>query len=196
MHPLTSFDDVGDPTGTPVLYFHGGGDSRLTRHPDASIAESVGIRLIAIDRCRLVDPRRTLVSWGRDVGRLADELDLREFSVLGWSAGGPHALAAAAANPGRVRHVAVVAGMPPAKGLRAMPRDVRSVVRLARISPRLAVPPLTRWSRQPLPPTGSAECDRAYTEGRVESFREGALWLALELAMLGRPWGFELSAVT
>src|SRR5438093_583679 len=171
MHPLTSFDDVGDPTGTPVLYFHGGGDSRLSRHPDESIAESVGIRLIAVDRCRLFDPRRTLVSWGRDVGCLADELELREFSVLGWSAGGPHALAAAAMNPGRVRHVSVVAGMPPPKGLRAMHRDVRRISRLARISPRLAVPSLTRWSRKPLPPTGSPECDRAYLEGRLESFR-------------------------
>jgi len=191
VHPLTSFDDVGDPTGTPVFYFHGGGDSRLSRHPDDTIAESVGVRLIAVDRCRLVDSKRTLLSWGRDVAALADDLGLREYSVLGWSAGGPHALAAAAASPGRVRHVAVVAGMPPAKGLRAMPRDVRQVTRLARLNPRLALRSLTKWSRQPVPPTGSAECDRAYAEGRVESFREGPLWLALELAMLGRPWGFD-----
>ena len=194
-HVLTSYDDVGDRGGAPVLYFHGGGDSRLSRHPDDSILASLGVRLIAVDRCRLVDPRRTLLSWGRAVGELADELGLREFAVLGWSAGGPHALGAAAALPNRVRHVAVVAGMPPPEGLRAMPRDVRQVVALARISPRLASPPLARWGRRVPDPTGDPECDRAYAEGRAESFREGARWLALELAMLGRPWGFDLEDV-
>ena len=37
--------------------------------------------------------------------------------------------------------------------------------------------------------------DAAYTRGRVESFRDGGLWLARELAYLGRPWGFELDEV-
>jgi pimeloyl-ACP methyl ester carboxylesterase len=72
-----------------------------------------------------------------------------------------------------------------------MPSDVRRVIRLSRISPRLALRSLSRWSKLPVPPTGSEECDLAYATGRVESFREGPLWLALELAMLGRAWGFE-----
>ena len=37
--------------------------------------------------------------------------------------------------------------------------------------------------------------DEAYERGRVESFRHGGLWLARELAYLGRPWGFELADV-
>ena len=86
--------------------------------------------------------------------------------------------------------------MPPPDGLRAMPRDIRLTIALARISPRLAAPVLARWGRRRVPPTGGDPgCDRAYAEGRVESFREGALWLAIELAMLGRPWGFELADV-
>jgi pimeloyl-ACP methyl ester carboxylesterase len=189
------WDDVGDSGGVPVLYFHGGGDSRLTRHPDDAIARSAGIRLIAVERCGIVDPRRTLLGFARDVEAVADELGLPRFSVLGWSAGGPHALAVAAALPSRVANVSVVGGMPTPSGLRAMPRDVRATIRLARISPRLAVAPLTRWSRQPVPSTGSPECDRAYTDGRVEAFRGGATWLAVELAMLARPWGFDLAQV-
>ena len=59
------WDDVGDPRGIPVLYFHGGGDSRLTRHPDDSILRSVGIRLVAVERCGLVDPKRTLPGFAR-----------------------------------------------------------------------------------------------------------------------------------
>jgi len=189
------WDDVGDPRGIPVLYFHGGGDSRLTRHPDDSILRSVGIRLVAVERCALVDPRRTLPGYAREVERIADDLGLARFSVLGWSAGGPHALAVAHELGPRVAHASVVAGMPPPRGLRAMPRDVRATVRLARISPRLAIGPLTRWSRRPVPPTGSAATDRAYADGRVEAFRGGGTWLAVELAMLGRPWGFDLEDV-
>jgi hypothetical protein len=52
MHTLSrySIDDVGDPAGAPVVYLHGGGDSRLSRHPDDSIAAALGIRLLAVDR--------------------------------------------------------------------------------------------------------------------------------------------------
>jgi pimeloyl-ACP methyl ester carboxylesterase len=189
------WDEHGEPGGIPVLYFHGGGDSKSSRHPDDTIASSLGVRLISVERCAIVDPARTLTGYARDVEALTDELALSRFSVLGWSAGGPHALAVAAKLPGRVAHVAVVAGMPPPKGLRAMPRDVRATIALARINPRLAVPPLERWGRRTPPPTGSADCDLAYHEGRRESFRNGAAWLAIELAMLGRSWGFALSEV-
>ena len=44
-------------------------------------------------------------------------------------------------------------------------------------------------------PTGDPEHDEAYSRGRVESFRDGGLWLAQELAYLGLPWGFELGDV-
>jgi pimeloyl-ACP methyl ester carboxylesterase len=188
-------DDVGDPGGAPVLYFHGGGDSRLTRHPDDSIAAALGIRLVAVERSRLVDRRRTLVSSARSVGVLADGLGIDRFAVLGWSAGGPHALATAAELPDRVTRAAVVAGMPEPPGLRAMPRDTQNVIRLARISPRLAARPLGRWGRRQVAPTGDPDCDRAYAAGRVEAFRDGARWLALELRLLGRPWGVDLAAV-
>jgi pimeloyl-ACP methyl ester carboxylesterase len=193
-HPLT-YDEVGDPAGQPVLYFHGGGDSRLSRHPDDSIAASLGVRLVAVERSRLVDRRRTLGSWARSVADLAAELGIDHFAVVGWSAGGPHALAVAAACPERVTRVAIAAGMPLPEGLGAMPRDTRQVIRLARISPRLAAPPLSRWGRRPVAPTGDPDCDRAYADGRVEAFREGSLWLAIELALLSRPWGFDLREV-
>jgi pimeloyl-ACP methyl ester carboxylesterase len=192
---LTSYDDVGDPDGVPVVYFHGGGDSRLSRHPDDSIAASVGVRLVAVDRCGPSEAERTLLSWGSEVGALADRLGIERFAVVGWSAGGPHALGTAAALGARVSHVAVVAGMPPPSGLRAMPRDTRAAIRLARLSPRLAAVRLDRWGRKPVSPTGDPDCDRAYAEGRAESFRHGAIWLARELAMLGRPWDFGLADV-
>lgn len=185
-------DDVGDPNGTPVVYLHGGGDSRLSRHPDDAIAAELGVRLLAVDRCGPAVRRRTLRSWAEET---AAALPVERFGVVGWSAGGPHALALAAVAPERVTRVALVGSMPTPAGVQALPRDVQSVMRVARVLPWLAARGLERWGRQTPPPTGDAVTDEAYARGRVESFRHGGLWLARELAYLGRPWGFELADV-
>ena len=189
-----AYDDVGDPRGAPLLYFHGGGDSRLTRHPDDAIAEQLGIRLIAVDRpgCGRSDFRRcrSLAEWAADVDEVADALELGRFAVLGWSAGGPHALACARILRDRVERAAVVAGMPEPASFALLPRDLHLTLRLARRDPRLAFRVLTRWSRRPTPQTGDADCDPAYAAGRVEAFRQGSRGLAWELHMLTRQWGF------
>jgi pimeloyl-ACP methyl ester carboxylesterase len=187
-HALT-YDDAG--AGPPVLYFHGGGDWRLSRP-----AETHGVRVIGVDRCGERVQGRTLRSWAGEVEALADELGLERFGIVGWSAGGPHALAVAAVLPERVDRVALVASMPPPAGVSAMPRDVQLVMRLARRSQRLAARGLEQWGRRPTPTTGQPAHDEAYARGRGESFRHGGLWLAQELAYLGRPWGFELAEVT
>lgn len=190
-----SYDDVGDPAGAPVLYLHGGGDSRLSRHPDDSIAAELGVRLVAVDRCGPSPRGRTLRSWAKEVVSLVDSLGIERFGVIGWSAGGPHALAVAATAPVRVSRVALVGSMPPADGVAVLPRDVQRLMRVARVAPWLAARGLERWGRSAPPPTGNAATDEAYARGRVESFRAGGLWLARELAYLGRPWGFELDEV-
>jgi pimeloyl-ACP methyl ester carboxylesterase len=187
-----SYDDVGDPAGVPVVYLHGGGDSRLSRHPDDSVAAALGVRLIAVDRCGPPVRRPTLRAWAEE---LLPRLPVDEFAVVGWSAGGPHALALAAAAPERVTRVAAVASLPPPDRLSWVGGDARSALRLARAAPALARVPLERWGRQPVPPTGSPETDDAYARGRVESFRSGGLWLAYELCYLAKPWGFELGKV-
>jgi pimeloyl-ACP methyl ester carboxylesterase len=190
-HPLT-VEEAGDSAGTPVVYLHGGGDSRLSRHPDDSIAASLGVRLLAVDRC---GPARKYVSLRAWAEETAAALEVERFGVVGWSAGGPHALALAAVAPGRVSRVALVASMPPVDLVSELRREVRAAMRVARYSPRIAARGLERWGRMPTPPTGDSACDEAYARGRVESFRHGGLWLARELAYLGRPWGFDLEDV-
>ena len=186
---------MGDPGGTPVLYFPGGGDSRLTRHPDDAIAAELGVRLLVVERpgCGLSDAARrsSLAEWADDVAQLADALGLERFSLLGWSAGGPHALAVAAGQPGRVERAVVVAGMPPPEWAGTLPRDLQAMLRLSRRAPLVARWPLARWGGRPVAPTGDPDCDRAYGAGRVESFRQGSRWLASELRVLARPWGFD-----
>jgi pimeloyl-ACP methyl ester carboxylesterase len=194
-HAALTVDDVGDPGGTPVVYLHGGGDSRLSRHPDDGIAAELGIRLLAVDRCGPTVAGRTLLGYADELLTVLDGLGVGRFGVVGWSAGGPHALAVAAVGRDRVARVGLVASMPVPDGLGAMPAPVRAAMRLARVSPRLAAPGLERWGRTPTPPTGATATDAAYARGRLESFRGGGGWLARELAYLGRPWGFGLADV-
>ncbi|HEX2578477.1 MAG TPA: alpha/beta hydrolase, partial [Aquihabitans sp.] len=112
-----AFDDVGDPAGVPVLYVHGSPDSRRARHPDDGVAERLGVRLVAVDRPgsggSSPHPTGTLASFADDAVALADHLGIDAWRPLGWSAGGPHALAVGARHPTRVARVAVVAGLVP-----------------------------------------------------------------------------------
>ena len=160
--------------------------------PTTRLPPALGVRLLAVDRCGPAGRLRTLRAWAE---QLLDALDVERFGVIGWSAGGPHGLALAAVAPARVTRVALVGSMPPHDGVDALPRDVQQVIRVARVAPRVAARGLERWGRRPPPPTGDALSDDAYARGRVESFRDGGLWLARELAYLSRPWGFELSDV-
>jgi pimeloyl-ACP methyl ester carboxylesterase len=189
-----AYEEHGDPAGAPVLYFHGGGDSRLSRHPDDSIAAELGIRLIAPDRpgCGGSDFRRarSLLDWAYDVSELADVLGLDRFALLGWSAGGPYALGCALRLPERVTRASVVAGLPEPSLARELPRDLRITMRLARRAPRLARRTLAAWGRRPPQPTGDPACDAAYAAGRIEAFRQGSRGLARELRLIGRDWGF------
>ncbi len=112
-----AYDDVGDPSGVPVVYLHGCPDSRLSRHPDDSIAARAGVRLIAVDRPgygasdRSAETSRTAMAG--DLVALLDHLAIERTAVVGWSAGGQYALACAAVAPERIVAAGVVAGTTP-----------------------------------------------------------------------------------
>lgn len=54
------------------------------------------------------------MDWPEDVACIADHLGIDKFHVLGWSAGGPHALVSAYKMPERVISGAIVSGLGPA----------------------------------------------------------------------------------
>ena len=99
------FDDFGDPDGSPVLFFHGFGSSRVVRHPDDEIATELGARVIAVDRpgigisTRQPNRRRRLATRRRRAARPAGH---RARPIVAWSGGGPYALACGWQTPERV----------------------------------------------------------------------------------------------
>lgn len=112
-----SYEEWGDPKGTPVFFLHGTGDSRLARHPDNALTAKLGIRLITFDRPGVGQstrkPGRTLLTWVSDLETLADQLKLKTFSIAGWSGGGPHALAAAYTLGKRVNQLTLASPLAP-----------------------------------------------------------------------------------
>jgi pimeloyl-ACP methyl ester carboxylesterase len=58
-------------------------------------------------------PGRRVADVAVDTAAVLDALSAEEFVTMGWSGGGPHALACAALLPGRCRAAATVAGLAP-----------------------------------------------------------------------------------
>jgi pimeloyl-ACP methyl ester carboxylesterase len=112
-----ALDDVGDPAGLVVVYLHGTPDSRLARHPDDRVAAAAGVRLLAVDRpgagASDAHPAGTLRSLGADVAHVLDALEVERAALLGWSAGGLAALAAATVLGDRAAAVGLVGTVPP-----------------------------------------------------------------------------------
>ncbi|MFN8622711.1 MAG: alpha/beta hydrolase [Chloroflexota bacterium] len=109
--------EYGDPAGLPVLSCHGGLLCGLDVAPFHAAAAGLGLRLISPDRPGLgasgPSAGRTVAAWADDVRALLDALGVAQAAVLGWSMGGPYALACAALLPGRITRAVVVAGALP-----------------------------------------------------------------------------------
>src|SRR3954462_7076760 len=111
-----AYCEYGVPDGVPVFNFHGLPGSRIDTRIIAEEARSAGLRLIAADRPGIgrSDPvrgKRTYAGWAQDIASLADALGIERFSVVGYSCGGPYALAVAAELPERVERVGLVSSV-------------------------------------------------------------------------------------
>jgi pimeloyl-ACP methyl ester carboxylesterase len=209
--------DVGDPQGVPVLYVAGYGHCRLARHPDDGLAAAAGVRLLAVDPPGLggSDPRPgySLLTWARDGIELAGQLGIGRFAVLGWSWGGPYALALAHEYPDRVTSVGLVSAL---GGWLAGPghlsqarREYRNFASLCRSAPPLVKVFLARQRRAVLadpkaaqardlaaaPPADQAAAARPgvaamLASSQAEAWRQGTAGMYDHSRAVTLPWGF------
>ncbi len=112
-----AYTEHGDLSGKPVFFIHGNPSSRLMRHPDESIVENLGVRVITPDRPGYgfsdFQPKRKLLDFPDDIAQLADSLGIDQFAIFGVSAGGPYTCACAFKMPERIIKAALVSGSAP-----------------------------------------------------------------------------------
>jgi pimeloyl-ACP methyl ester carboxylesterase len=210
------YRESGDRAGTPVLFFHGFGTTRVIIQPRDEAAR-LGIRLIAGDRRgnghNTPRPGRRLLDWPADVRELADQLDLERFSVVGWSGGGPYALASGWRLTDRVQSVALVSGAAPLAGMTKadyLRRFDRNAVFAAGRAPWVIRLAMWHWGRgQRRDAEGFFEksvADMCAADQEVlsepqlrsrmiansaELYRQGGRGMYDEALVLARPWGFD-----
>lgn len=114
---LMAHEIWGDETGTPVLFCHGSGDSRLARNPREKLTEALAVRLITVDRPGIGGsspaPGRSILDWASDVAALADFLSLDRFAIAGHAGGGAYALGVAQHLGERVKRVTLASPVGP-----------------------------------------------------------------------------------
>lgn len=112
-----AFTTWGDPLGRPLLRLHGTPGSRRRRPLDAGLYERVCAHVATFDRPgyggSTAHRDRTLLSVAEDALELVDALGWEQFSVLGSSGGGPHALAVGLRAPERVTRIGLAVGAVP-----------------------------------------------------------------------------------
>ena len=107
----------GAPSGPALVCHHGTpSDASLWCDWDA-VARERGLQLLAISRPGYASstrrPGRCVADVTDDVGAILDRFDVTSFVTIGWSGGGPHALACGARLAPRCRAVATLAGVAP-----------------------------------------------------------------------------------
>ena len=216
------YAEFGDPAGAPVVLAHGFPGSRLDAQVVHDAAARAHVRLVCADRPGFggsdLSLTRSLTDWPADIAEVADALGIDRFAVAGFSAGGPYALACAAALPGRVAACGLVSSPMPldrpgsTEGMstgnrllfglgRRVPPAAAGLVRLLARSTRTEPARLVRRMARGMP-----EADRsiladpavgpAYASSWIEGFSRGAAGGIHELKLLTRPWPFSLEQVS
>ncbi len=216
----------GAPEGTPLLWMHGWPGSRLEGQALARDARDTDWQVVVPDRPGIggsdARPHRTLLDWADDLGRLADALDLPRFALVGYSGGGPFALAAAHRLRDRLLTradggpaLALVSSQVPLADPAAraqMPPQVQAVFALHRHLPLATsltvglmalgiqhLPELfTLNVRATLPPPDQRALDQGGLKQALqaeyqEAFRLGVSGVVHEVSLYAKHWGFALS---
>jgi len=215
-----AYAEHGDASGVPIIYCHGVPSSRVEGDliVNSAKAASFRLRIIVPDRPGMghsdFQPDRRIVDWPDDVADLATALSLDRFSVVGSSGGAAYALVCAARMPERVRLVGLSGGVAPADAPGGHSGPLRVMFRLARLAPAL-VRGLFRLQLRAIRRGGDRGRERmaawAPEPDRIllrrpeiahgfmacfeEACRRGPRGPASDVALIARPWGFDLTAI-
>ena len=209
--------EYGSRNGLPIFYFHGFPGSRLdgefldfNQH-----AKDANFRIIALDRPGIglsdYKPERKLLDWSADVQSIADVLSIETFSVVGFSGGGPYALASAFAMPHRIRAVGFVSGMGPFEYKESRNDNAMFIPRQIQLIRRIIASTLYKQTRRKadnivknqirlLPKVdveylSSQDKKQKMASVYAEHFKQGPQGFFKETEIYRQPWGFALSDI-
>ena len=214
-----AYAEYGNPNGHPLLYFHGGGSSRL--EPlllGDDVFSRLGLRVIAPDRPGIgqsdFQAKRGFSDWVKDVEVLADGLGLDKFSVLGISAGGGYAAVCAAKIPERLRAVVIASGSWQMDTLDKLPQFNRwswilmkqfpllhrGVLKVMQRSLNNSPEKLLASFKSQLPPSDYAVLESpgrmdVYRQAAIEALRSGTRGTAWDIQLYLRRWDFSLDEI-
>ncbi|MEO7263043.1 MAG: alpha/beta hydrolase [Jatrophihabitantaceae bacterium] len=107
----------GPPDGPVLLFQPGTPNSAVHFRRVVEPAAELGLRTVSYSRPgygqSMPRPGRSVADAAADIEAVLAAVGAEQFLTLGWSGGGPHALAAGARLPERCRAVAVLAGVAP-----------------------------------------------------------------------------------
>lgn len=216
------YAEYGVPDGTPVLFCHGFGDSRLFGQLFDADSRRYGVRLILPERpgYGLSDfqPKRTLLEWPDDAAQILDQLGVEQVGLVGFSGGAPYLAACCYTMPERVTKTTILSGIAPQDRTDTWdgtPRFMRFLLNLVSRAPRLAEVALSLTMVRAFRANPERQSDRlaafapeadrkVYHDPRIrpvmiqntlEAFRQGAQGAAWDMALLVRPWGFDPAAI-
>jgi pimeloyl-ACP methyl ester carboxylesterase len=188
LHTLPSgrklaWSEWGVPDGRPVLLMHRTPGSRLF-DPDATATAAAGVRLLTLDRPGYgrTDPVHapTRAAIAADVAAFVAALGLDDLALVGWSAGGQFALAAAPLLGARMRSLTLLATPAPDDAVPWWPDEVRPIVPLARRDPAAAAAALREPFAAFVDPEAAATADPSEADALVRS-RPGVLPALVEM---------------
>jgi pimeloyl-ACP methyl ester carboxylesterase len=107
----------GPADGLPLVFHHGTPSAAVPFPLMTAAASAHGLRMVLHSRPGYAGsaprPGRTVADDAADVAAILDALGAERFLTMGWSGGGPHALASAALLPDRCLGAATIAGVAP-----------------------------------------------------------------------------------
>jgi pimeloyl-ACP methyl ester carboxylesterase len=212
-----AYAEWGDPAGRPVVLFLGTpGGSRLLC-PDADATEALAVRLITIDRPGYgrsdPDPDFSLLTWADDFAALHHLLGLPPCPVVGWSGGGPYAIACAVRTPAVVTSVGLAASKGPLDelpdGFSAKERSLSDLLRRDRAAAIEGITERCQWYADDPASTFADGWDgpddallaqsnvrQTMIEWMREGARQGSIGYVADMIAKFEPWGFSPADVT
>jgi pimeloyl-ACP methyl ester carboxylesterase len=215
------FAEYGFDRGSPVFYFHGAATSRYEQLFDERELVDKKVRLICIDRpghgLSDFQPDRTLLDWPDDIEQLVKHLSLSKLNVIGYSHGGPYALACCYQLPERIISGTIVSswappnrpgayqGMPIGNRIlngsaRWFPWLTRNLRRMMRVMMAGDVQKVAKMLMSSVPESdkdilSSGKAKDNLTLSVREGFRTGWEGVAYDDIVVNQNWEFEISEI-